>query len=83
MNFLEATNVQVIDWLIDRVGALNTAPKNVTGSVDSLLITSALTSASGGSILEAACLGSLEAAVQGGRVGNSPLKAAKLLMELG
>jgi rfaE bifunctional protein kinase chain/domain len=70
------------DWLTDRVGALNTAPKDVAGAGDSLLITSALTLASGGTIWEAACLGSLAAAVQVGRVGNTPLNIDELLREL-
>jgi rfaE bifunctional protein kinase chain/domain len=70
------------DWLTDRVSALNTAPKDVAGAGDSLLITSALTLASGGTIWEAACLGSLAAAVQVGRVGNTPLKTTELLQEL-
>jgi rfaE bifunctional protein kinase chain/domain len=70
------------DWLTDRVGALNTAPKDVAGAGDSLLITSALTLSSGGTIWEAACLGSLAAAVQVGRVGNSPIQTRELLHEL-
>jgi rfaE bifunctional protein kinase chain/domain len=70
------------DWLTDRVSALNTAPKDVAGAGDSLLITSALTLASGGTIWEAACLGSLAAAVQVGRVGNTPINIEELLREL-
>jgi bifunctional ADP-heptose synthase (sugar kinase/adenylyltransferase) len=70
------------DWLTDRVNALNTAPKDVAGAGDSLLITSALTLAGGGTIWEAACLGSLAAAVQVGRVGNTPIKTSELLREL-
>ena len=70
------------DWLTDRVNALNGAPKDVAGAGDSLLITSALSLASGGNIWEAACLGSLAAAVQVGRVGNTPIKASELLLEL-
>lgn len=70
------------NWLTDRIGALNDAPKDVAGAGDSLLITGALTLASGGSIWEAACLGSLAAAVQVGRVGNTPLRANELLREL-
>jgi rfaE bifunctional protein kinase chain/domain len=70
------------DWLTDRVSALNSAPKDVAGAGDSLLITSALTLASGGTIWEAACLGSLAAAVQVGRVGNTPLKTSELLREI-
>jgi rfaE bifunctional protein kinase chain/domain len=70
------------DWLTDRVSALNAAPKDVAGAGDSLLITSVLTLASGGTIWEAACLGSLAAAVQVGRVGNTPLHIDELLREL-
>ncbi len=70
------------DWLTDRIDALNSAPKDVAGAGDSLLITSAMTLACGGSIWEAACLGSLAAAVQVGRVGNSPLGSEELLREL-
>jgi len=70
------------DWLTDRVDALNAAPKDVAGAGDSLLITSAMTLACGGSIWEAACLGSLAAAVQVGRVGNNPLRSEELIREL-
>jgi len=70
------------DWLTDRVDALNAAPKDVAGAGDSLLITSAMTLACGGSIWEAACLGSLAAAVQVGRVGNTPLRSEELIREL-
>ena len=69
-------------WLTDRVGALNSSPKDVAGAGDSLLITSAMTLVCGGSIWEAACLGSLAAAVQVGRVGNTPLTSEELLREL-
>jgi rfaE bifunctional protein kinase chain/domain len=70
------------DWLTDRVEALNAFPKDVAGAGDSLLITSAMTLASGGSIWEAACLGSLAAAVQVGRVGNTPIQAEELMNEI-
>jgi rfaE bifunctional protein kinase chain/domain len=70
------------DWLTDRVPALNRAAKDVAGAGDSLLIASALTLASGGTIWEAACLGSLAAAIQVGRVGNTPVQRQELLAEL-
>lgn len=79
---IHAENSNVDNWLTDRIGALNSAPKDVAGAGDSLLITSAMTLASKGNIWEAACLGSLAAAVQVGRVGNTPLKIDELLMEL-
>lgn len=69
-------------WLTDRVGALNSAPKDVAGAGDSLLIASALTLASGGTIWEAAILGSLAAAIQVGRVGNTPVQRDELMQEL-
>lgn len=72
----------VDNWLTDRIDALNSAAKDVAGAGDSLLITSAMTLACGGTIWEAACLGSLAAAVQVGRVGNTPLHAEELLREL-
>ncbi len=70
------------EWLTDRVDALNSSPKDVAGAGDSLLITSAMSIASGGTIWEAACLGSLAAAVQVGRVGNTPIQTDELLREL-
>jgi rfaE bifunctional protein kinase chain/domain len=70
------------DWLTDRIDALNSAAKDVAGAGDSLLIASAMTLACGGTIWEAACLGSLAAAVQVGRVGNTPLRTEELLREL-
>jgi rfaE bifunctional protein kinase chain/domain len=71
------------DWLTDRVGCLNSAPRDVAGSGDSLLIASALALACGGNIWEAACLGSLAAAVQVGRVGNTPIRFDEMRQELG
>jgi SpoVK/Ycf46/Vps4 family AAA+-type ATPase len=70
------------EWLTDRVDALNTAPKDVAGAGDSLLISSAMALACGATIWEAACLGSLAAAVQVGRLGNTPLQTEELLQEL-
>lgn len=79
---IHAGNGREDDWLTDRVSALNSASKDVAGAGDSLLITSAMTLACGGNIWEAACLGSLAAAVQVGRVGNTPLRTEELLREL-
>ena len=79
---IHAGNEARSSLLTDRIHALNSAPKDVAGAGDSLLITSALTLASGGSIWEAACLGSLAAAIQVGRVGNTPLRTNELLNEL-
>ena len=61
------------EWVTDRVDALNSSPKDVAGAGDSLLITSALALAAGANIWEAACLGSIAASIQVGRIGNTPL----------
>ena len=79
---IHASNSQSRDWLTDRVEALNSAPKDVAGAGDSLLIASAMSLASGSNIWEAALLGSLAAAVQVGRVGNTPIRTHELLQEL-
>lgn len=79
---IHARNGKAWGWLTDRVDALNSASKDVAGAGDSLLIASAMTLAIGGNIWEAACLGSLAAAVQVGRVGNTPLCTKELLQEL-
>ena len=70
------------EWLTDRIVALNSVPRDVAGAGDSLLISSALTMALGGTIWEAALIGSLAAAIQVGRVGNTPLKNEELLEEV-
>ena len=70
------------DWTTDRINALNSIAKDVAGAGDSLLITSAMALASGGDIWEAACLGSIAAAIQVGRVGNTPIRLEEFLKEL-
>lgn len=70
------------EFLTDRISALNTSPRDVAGAGDSLLISGALTMTAGGSIWEAALIGSLAAAIQVGRVGNTSLKSKELLKEL-
>ena len=79
---IHAENSGMGDWFTDRVAPLNSAPKDVAGAGDSLLIASAMTLACGGNIWEAAYLGSLAAALQVGRVGNTPLRTSELLREL-
>ena len=69
-------------WLTDRINALNSAPRDVAGAGDSLLISSALTLVSGGTIWEATLIGSLAAAIQVGRVGNTPLQVDELFQDL-
>ena len=79
---IHSGNIKSNEFLTDRIYALNSAPRDVAGAGDSLLISSALTLASGGNIWEAAIIGSLAAAIQVGRVGNTQLQANGLLQEL-
>jgi rfaE bifunctional protein kinase chain/domain len=69
-------------WETDRIPALNSSPKDVVGAGDSLLTGASLVLASGGSIWESAFIGSLAAACQVGRLGNIPLTAAELDIEI-
>ena len=69
-------------FLTDQVPALNAHPKDVAGAGDSLLIASAMAMASGANIWQASCLGSLAAAIQVGRVGNTPVLVSEVLGEL-
>ena len=69
-------------WHTDRIPALNSAPVDVAGAGDSMLITAAMSLACGAAIWEAATLGSIAAAVQVSRVGNIPLQSSELLQEL-
>lgn len=68
--------------MTDQVPALNSHPKDVAGAGDSLLIAGAMAMACGASIWEAGCLCSLAAAIQVGRVGNTPLKLNEMVVEL-
>lgn len=69
-------------WLTDRLAALNTAPRDTAGAGDCLLVCTAMAMAVGRSIWESLYLGSLAAACQVGRIGNVPLSAAELLVEI-
>jgi rfaE bifunctional protein kinase chain/domain len=66
-------------WPPDRIEALNPAPKDVAGAGDSMLVAASLALASGANIWEAACLGSIAAAIQVGRVGNTPVSAREMM----
>ena len=68
--------------LTDRLSAFNTAPKDVSGAGDSLLACAAMALAVKADIWQAAYLGSIAAACQVSRVGNSPLTATDLVTEL-
>ena len=79
---IHASGAEKTGIFTDQVPAMNSHPKDVAGAGDSLLIASAMAMALGASIWEAGLLGSLAAAIQVGRVGNTPLKLEELIQEL-
>ena len=70
-------------WPPDQIEALNPNPKDVAGAGDSMLIASGMALAAGASIWEAACLGSIAAGIQVGRVGNTPISLGEMQAVLG
>ena len=70
------------EFMTDRLPAFNTSPKDVSGAGDSLFTCSSMALAVGADIWCSAYLGCLAAACQVSRVGNSPLNAEELVMEL-
>jgi len=75
---VSATN----QWHTDRLPAFNSAPKDLAGAGDSLLITAAMSLALGRDIWQTAYLGSIAAACQVGRLGNIPLTPDDLIKEI-
>ena len=66
----------------DKIRALNSSPRDFVGAGDSMLITSAMIMAVGGSIWEAALVGSIASAIQVSRYGNIPIKLDEILKEI-
>ena len=66
----------------DQIPALNSAPQDVAGAGDCMLVASSLALTVGADMWQAGLLGSLAAAIQVGRVGNTPITQAELLHEL-
>lgn len=66
------------DFRVDKLPALNTRPKDISGSGDSLLIMSSISLSLGLSIWEASWVGSLFAALQSSTIGNQPIKLVDL-----
>lgn len=66
----------------DQLPALNNAAMDAAGAGDSLLVGASLALASGSGIWEAACIGSLAAAVQVSRKGNVPIKKNDILQTI-
>ena len=70
------------EFITDRLPALNTAPRDVSGAGDSLIVCCSLAMATGADIWQSAYLGSLGAACQVGRIGNIPLTPKDIEFEL-
>lgn len=66
----------------DQIEGLNTAPIDVAGAGDSMLVVTSLSLALGNRIWESTMLGSLAAAIQVSRIGNLPLQSFELLKSL-
>ena len=75
---VHAGNPEKTEWKTDNINSLNQSPKDTAGAGDCLLACTGLAIASGASIWISIYLGSLAAACQVGRVGNSPLTSAEL-----
>ena len=69
-------------WSPDQIDALNTDPKDAAGAGDSMLTVSGMALACGANIWEAACLGSIAAAVQVSRLGNTAISMEEMLSSL-
>ncbi|MBI1252531.1 MAG: adenylyltransferase/cytidyltransferase family protein [Alphaproteobacteria bacterium] len=70
------------EYMTERLPALNSAPKDVAGAGDSLFTAMTLAMRAGLSTWEAVYIGSIAAAVQVSRVGNTPLTRDELVTEL-
>jgi len=70
------------EWETDRLPAMNTAPKDSAGAGDSFLTCAAMALCAGADIWQSVYLGSLAAACQTSRVGNTPLTQSDLIAEI-
>ena len=79
---VHASDLNGNEFVTDRLPTFNSAPKDVAGAGDSLLTCASLALAAGASIWQAAYLGSVAAACQVSRTGNTPLTGKDLVTEL-
>ena len=77
-----AASAESDEWLTDRLAAMSTAPRDPAGAGDSLLTCASMAMAVGADMWQSMYLGSIAAACQVGRVGNTPLSPAEILFEL-
>jgi rfaE bifunctional protein kinase chain/domain len=83
----EGLLVQVTDadpekFVTDQLPSFNSAPRDVSGAGDSVFACASMALAVGADIWQSGYLGSLAAALQIGRVGNSPLNHQDLIAEI-
>jgi bifunctional ADP-heptose synthase (sugar kinase/adenylyltransferase) len=79
---IHSSSIKNDKWITDRLPALNQNAVDVSGAGDSMLITSSLAIATKTNIWEAALLGSIAAAIQVSRLGNSPLHSEEISLLL-
>ena len=78
----EEVRDSVKSFYTDRVPALNKMPIDVAGAGDSMLVAASLAMVSKATIWEMAYLGSLIAAIQISRVGNTPINVSEVIAAL-
>jgi rfaE bifunctional protein kinase chain/domain len=69
-------------WITEKVPALNTSPKDISGAGDSMMAISSLAQSAGGTIFESALLGMIAAAIQVSRLGNLQISKEELNNEV-
>jgi rfaE bifunctional protein kinase chain/domain len=79
---VHAPDVNGDEFITDRLPTFNSAPKDVAGAGDSLLTCASLALAAGANVWQSAYLGSVAAACQVSRTGNTPLTGKELVTEL-
>ncbi len=67
---------------LDQLPAFNSTPKDVAGAGDSFFTCASLSLCTGQDIWRSAYLGSIAAAIQVSRVGNTPIRRSELIAEL-
>lgn len=70
------------DWMMDRLMAMNSAPKDPAGAGDSFFTCASLALRTGLNMWQSAYLGTIAAACQVSRVGNTPLTPYELIKEI-
>jgi rfaE bifunctional protein kinase chain/domain len=71
-----------VEYQTDRLPAFNTAPKDVAGAGDSFFTSASMALCAGIDPWRSFYIGSLAAACQASRVGNTPLTAKELITEI-